>query len=379
MCAPARAGRRRSGRGWPDRDGLAQAGRHRHGAGARRRSRRRSRTTLERGDRLVRDLQASGVPLAEAAAWEALRDEWRERSAAGVPDEPAWEDLWRRVHQARRKIVFSNPLARLGPLLFVKQVPGIFSHQLTQYYGSCARPGGGVFVLDAPGRSLQCPPTGRRRPCPWAATSTPRSPSTAGGSCSPTATPRPRPRTARANLDRFYHLYEMAADGTGLRQLTQGPTTTSRRATCPTAGSCSSRRGAAGSTAAGRGPCPVYTLALADADGSNPRPISYHETHEWDPAVLHDGRVLYTRWDYVDRNAVFYEQLWTTRPDGTRRRRIFYGNNTFNPVGVWEARPVPGSSRVMATAAAHHAMTAGSIILLDVQPGRRRPRARSRG
>jgi len=36
--------------------------------------------------RVVRDLQASGVPLAEAVAWEALRDEWRERSAAGVPD-----------------------------------------------------------------------------------------------------------------------------------------------------------------------------------------------------------------------------------------------------------------------------------------------------
>ena len=49
--------------------------------------------------------------------------------------------------------------------------------------------------------------------------------------------------------------------------------------------------------------------------------------------------------------------------------RIYYGNNTFNPVGVWEARPVPGSPRVMATAAAHHAMTAGSIILLDTTRG----------
>jgi hypothetical protein len=112
----------------------------------------------------------------------------------------------------------------------------------------------------------------------------------------------------------------------------------------------------------------VYTLALAEADGSNPRVISFHETHEWDPAVLNDGRVIYTRWDYVDRNAVFYQQLWSVRPDGSDVR-IFYGNNTLNPVGVWEARPVPGSNRVMATAAAHHAMTAGSIILLDVTQG----------
>ncbi|MCY2993960.1 MAG: hypothetical protein NTY19_39715 [Planctomycetota bacterium] len=56
------------------------------------------------------------------------------------------------------------------------------------------------------------------------------------------------------------------------------------------------------------------------------------------------------------------------RPDGSDVR-AFYGNNTLNPVGVWEARPVPNSNRVMATAAAHHAMTSGSIILLDVTRG----------
>jgi mono/diheme cytochrome c family protein len=95
---------------------------------------------------------------------------------------------------------------------------------------------------------------------------------------------------------------------------------------------------------------------------------SYHETHEWDPAVLNDGRIVYTRWDYVDRHAVYYQQLWTMRPDGSNVR-AFYGNHTLNPVGVWEARPVPDSHRVMATAAAHHAMTAGSIVLIDVARG----------
>jgi hypothetical protein len=39
-----------------------------------------------------------------------------------------------------------------------------------------------------------------------------------------------------------------------------------------------------------------------------------NETHEWDPVVGNDGRVLYTRWDYVDRHAVYYEQLWSARP-----------------------------------------------------------------
>jgi hypothetical protein len=160
----------------------------------------------------------------------------------------------------------------------------------------------------------------------------------------------------------------MAADGTGLRQLTQGRYDDFSPRYLPDGRIMfiSTRRG--GFHRCGQGPCPIYTLAIAEADGSNPRPVSWHETHEWDPVVGNDGRVLYTRWDYVDRHAVYYEQLWSARPDGTDPR-IYYGNNTFNPVGVWEARPVPGSSRVMATAAAHHAMTAGSIILLDVQKG----------
>lgn len=98
-----------------------------------------------------------------------------------------------------------------------------------------------------------------------------------------------------------------------------------------------------------RGPCPTHTLALCNADGSDARTISYHETHEWDPAVLGDGRILYTRWDYVDRHAVHYQQLWSVRADGSDVR-VYYGNNTLNPVGVWEARPIPGSNRVMATA-----------------------------
>ena len=103
-------------------------------------------------------------------------------------------------------------------------------------------------------------------------------------------------------------------------------------------------------------------------DGSEPRSISFHETHEWNPSLLPDGRILYTRWDYVDRNAVLYQHLWTARPDGGGVK-IFYGNNTWNPCGIWEARAVPGSRKVMATAAPHHGMTAGSVILVDTLQG----------
>ena len=322
--------------------------------------------TLSRGDELIHDLQEAGVALGdEAAQWQALCSEFaRVSEAAPADDQPPWENLWRRVHQLRRRIVFANPLAQCGPLLFVKQVPGAFSHQLTQYYGRHARPGGGLFVLDAPGAPMAC-----RRLAPGALPE--------GSYMHPEVSYDGRRilfaycDTAAASqgpLGPYYHLCDMAADGSQVRQLTDGPYDDFSPRELPSGDLLfvSTRRG--GYHRCGAGPCPVYTLTIAAADGSSPRTVSYHETHEWDPAVLADGRVIYTRWDYVDRNAVHYQQLWTVRADGTAPA-AYYGNNTFSPVGVWEARQVPGSPRVMATAAAHHAMTAGSIILLDTTKG----------
>lgn len=322
---------------------------------------------FERGDALLRDLQTVKVALGDLPQrWEELRKEWQAMVAAKA-EGTRGEQLWRRVHELRRQMVFSNPLAQTGPLLFVKHVPSMFSHQLTQYYGSCARPGGGVFVLDEPGRTMRCRqlaagqlPMGSYQHAEVSYDGK----RVLFAFCAVDKAPANRD----AHPDHHYHLYEMASDGSRLRQLTDGAFDDFAPRYLPDGHIMfiSSRRG--GFHRCGRGPCPTYTLALANADGSDPHPISFHETHEWDPAVLHDGRVIYTRWDYVDRNAVHYQQLWSVRPDGTDVR-AFYGNYTLNPVGVWEAQAVPGSSRVMATAAAHHAMTAGSIILLDVTRG----------
>ena len=344
---------------WRMQDGIGTA-RERRGWGQ------AIRAVLERGDRLIRNLAASGVSLDELAApWETARSQWQSLSAAGSASEAEWEKLWKEVHTLRRRIVFHNPRAQVGPLLFVKRVPSAMSHQLTQYSGRCARPGGGVFVLDAPGDSMRCRQLGAlpmgsylNLDVSWDAERVLFS----------FCETDPGAVDWRTNESQHYHLFDMAADGSDLRQLTDEPFDDFSPRYLPNGKILflSTRRG--GFHRCGRGPCPVHTMALANADGSDPRVISFHETHEWDPAVLNDGRVIYTRWDYVDRHAVHYQQLWTVRPDGSDVR-AFYGNNTLNPVGVWEARPVPGSNRVMATAAAHHAMTAGSIILLDVTRG----------
>ena len=326
-------------------------------------------TTLARGESLLADLSAQGGGWADRkAAWTALNRRFEALKGEPAATDAAWEALWLEVHRVRRRIALANPLADVGPLVFAKSVPSVMSHQLTQYYGYTAQPGGGLFVLGEPGRSMRVRSL---------------TPTLPAGSClhpevsfegdrvcfafcacetAPTSWGDPQ------SLHRRYRLYVVNADGAGLKQLTDGPYDDFSPKFLPSGKLLfiSTRRG--GFHRCGRGPCYVYTLALADADGSHAHPISFHETNEWDPALLNDGRVLYTRWDYVDRSAIFYQQLWTVRQDGSRVA-IYYGNNTFNPVGTWESRPTPNSNKVMATGAPHHGMTAGSIVLLDVTRG----------
>ncbi len=324
---------------------------------------------VQQGDGLLADLCAKQVALTdETGSWMNLRSQWKHLAAAPGTTDDAWEALWRRMHLLLRRILLKNPVANTGPIVFAKHVAGgLFSHQLTQYQADNARPGGGIFVLEEPGRSMR---TRQLAPgaLPQGAFMFPEV-SFDGGRvlfayCKVDSDPPARGQF----LDRHFHLYQVDATGTRLCQLTDGPYDDFSPRYLPDGKIVfiSTRRG--GYHRCGAGPCPVYTLALCEADGSNPRVISYHETHEWDPSVLNDGRVIYTRWDYVDRDAVHFEHLWTVRPDGSGVR-AFYGNNTLNPIGIWEARSIPGSPLVMATAAAHHAMTAGTIILLDVTKG----------
>ncbi len=302
----------------------------------------------------------------EVSAWRNLREETRSRKDGPSSE----EEQWRKMHRLRRRIILGNPLFKNSPLFFVKHVPSVMSHQLTQVYGYCARPGGGLYVLTDPGVSMhtreitpeQLPPGNYMTP-----EISYDGQKVLFAYCPVKEAPDSWDFNERTATLR-YHLYALSLASGAVRQLTQGDTDNFSPVQLPCGDVLfvSTRRG--GFHRCGRGPCFVYTLARMEADGQNARSLSFHETHEWDPCLLNDGRVVYTRWDYVDRNAVHYEQLWSTLPDGTRAQ-VYYGNDTWNPAGIWEARTIPGSSRLMATAAPHHGMSAGSVIRIDVTQG----------
>src|SRR5210317_1843481 len=89
----------------------------------------------------------------------------------------------------------------------------------------------------------------------------------------------------------------------------------------------------------------VGTLFRCDRNGRNIRPLSVNLEHDNTPAVLPDGRILYTRWEYVDRSQVGYHHLWTMNPDGTGEM-VYYGNQQHYPLFI-DFRPIPGSQDVL--------------------------------
>ena len=335
---------------------------------------RESRSYRQAIEKLVRQTDAFVAEQSAAGALSpAMVSAWNALCSTHWPpadDAAAGEARWLELHRLRRQLVLANPLFKLPSLLFVKHVPSVMSHQLTQVYGYCARPGGGLFVLTEPGVSMR---TRNITPAalPPGNFMTPELSYDAGRVLFAYCPVKEAPASWDFNDQTKhwrYHIQELSLDSGEVRALTEGDTDNFAPVVLPSGEVLflSTRRG--GYHRCGRGPCFVYTLARMAADGRNARSLSFHETHEWDPSLLNDGRVIYTRWDYVDRNAVHYEQLWSARPDGSGAE-IFYGNNTWNPTGIWEARAIPGSSRIMATAAPHHGMSAGSVILLDTTKG----------
>jgi hypothetical protein len=101
-----------------------------------------------------------------------------------------------------------------------------------------------------------------------------------------------------------------------------------------------------------------------DANGKNLRPMSAFENFEWTPSVAADGRILYCRWDYIDRFNGHFFSLWSTNPDGSNPQLV-YKNFTVRPQVASEAMAIPNSHKLVFTASAHHSILGGSLVLFD--------------
>ena len=337
---------------------------------------------LRRTEALLAAVRALG-PRRDLGPVEAALREVR-RQAAGLPPPPSPPgpdgprfDLYRKVCGLRREVALANPLLGFDEVLFIQRHPSA-NHMCDQFYGHLARRGGGLFVLSG----AFGPKPALRNVLAGAVVQGGR---LKGRALAPGAFLSPDlsfdGRTilfaytelagrGRWTEDTSWHLFRVGTDGSRLVQLTDGTWNDFDPCFLPDgrAAFVSERRGGY-LRCSGSRPCPVYTLFAMDADGGGIRNLSFHETHEWQPSVSNDGMLVYTRWDYVDRDTNAAHHLWTCLPDG-RDPRSSHGNypvaRQARPWFEADIRAIPGTrGRYVATAAGHHWQAFGSLVLID--------------
>ena len=129
-----------------------------------------------------------------------------------------------------------------------------------------------------------------------------------------------------------FQIYRMHVDGSGLRQLTSGPPHNFDPCWLPDGGiafiSTRDRQSAL------RFWSQAGLLYRMDGDGGRLRRLSHGVVHDLTPSVMHDGRIVYTRWEYVDKGVQPIQSLWTILPDGTRLAG-YDGNRVLLPVAFF--------------------------------------------
>ncbi|NWK54378.1 hypothetical protein HW115_02055 [Verrucomicrobiaceae bacterium N1E253] len=181
-------------------------------------------------------------------------------------------------------------------------------------------------------------------------------------------------------------IYEINIDGSGLRQITNPESCgisfkgTNKRAGMHDLAPAYLPDGRIvflSTRAAGLVPCNnsgVTLLHVMNADGSDIHPISVNSENEFDPCVLPDGRIIFGRWEYIDKNALTVQSLWTVHPDGSNETALFGNNMTF-PEACIDPRPVPGSHLIATTLSKHNAAPRGTVAYIDPFKGKNNPEA----
>lgn len=285
---------------------------------------------------------------------------------------------------AKSTLDLTDPaLASLDKILFIKRdfIPsddnGTGGHVCDQYHGFNDRPGGGLYILQ---NVLSGSPTAVNVLANSTCANGPHQGKKlqGGGFLSPDLsydgkqilfayTDNSGQRVTWTETT-VHHIFKVNVDGTGLTQLTQGSNNDFDPTWLPDGRIVfvSDRRGGFGRCHPR--PVPVYTLYVMNADGTGIEPISLHDTNEWQPSVDRNGLLIYTRWDYVDRGSNQVHHPWVTTPDGLDPRAIvgnYATRHNVTPRAVMNIRAIPGSNKLVGTAAPHHQQAYGSIVMMD--------------
>jgi len=327
------------------------------------------RAAILRSEKILHYWQQRQPGLLPAGSEAELTELKRGQEEAAALDAAARLGLYRKVRWFARGIALNDPEVSSQPILFMTRNRFICQmlHEYMGYfydYGDVSG-GGGVHLLERPGVSTRTRDLVRGR-LPQGNFTT-LALSFDGKTIYFAFAERSEKKPEFNSTQRSsFHLFSMGVDGSNLRQLTSGVEDDFDPCPLPDGGLAfmSSRRGGFARCNNAWEPCASYTLHRMDADGRNIRTLSVHETSEWHPSVMNDGRLVYIRWDYVDRSAANFHGLWVSNPDGTGVASLF-GNYTMRINACYQPRAIPGSEKLIFIAGAHHADVGGSLVMLD--------------
>jgi len=168
-------------------------------------------------------------------------------------------------------------------------------------------------------------------------------------------------------MDDYFQLFTVDVTGKDLRQLTRHASNNFNACWLPDGGIA---------FLSDRKPAFAYCwktttpiLWRCDGDGANPVRISANYLNDFTPSVTQDGRILYSRWEYVDRPAIPIQSLWSVNPDGTMLQGVF-GNRILSPATFMDAREIPGSGgQILCTLTAHNGPCRGAVGRIDLGRG----------
>jgi len=113
------------------------------------------------------------------------------------------------------------------------------------------------------------------------------------------------------------------------------------------------------------------TLHSMDADGGNVVQLTKSPVSEFCPVVLDDGRVMYHRWEYIDKGARVCKTIWSMNPDGTMPQELYGVNDDTTTVYMYP-QAMPGDlHHIVCVGTCHFPQGGclGAIMLIDLQRG----------
>jgi len=169
-----------------------------------------------------------------------------------------------------------------------------------------------------------------------------------------------------------YNIYEVGIDGKSYRQVTDGDYNDLDPIYAPDGNMIFTTSRCNHYLRCGNAGYRMFILARSNMNGENIYFISSNIEADFTPVFLPDGRILYTRWEYIDKSVLRIQSLWTVNPDGTNPQ-TYWGNQSTWPDMLMNARPIPNTDKVVFNASAHHDIYGGPLGVVNYSEGTNYP------